>query len=144
MNEDQTRQRILAFADVDTTTDSGNTFFFYNPASLGPPDYMFPFATIVNSDVYEKYSNLNRPSVFRLSIGVAKQAFLKLFGPDDPPADFDYTVLDELMPHPEYGQMRWLCILSPSDETFEAKVAPLLNEAYEIAVSKRARSANRG
>jgi predicted DNA-binding protein (MmcQ/YjbR family) len=39
--------------------------------------------------------------------------------------------------------MSWVCVLNPSAATFEA-VRPLLAEAYELAVSKRAKRAARG
>jgi hypothetical protein len=35
-------------------------------------------------------------------------------------ADCDFTALDQIMPHPVYGQMFWVCVLNPSPETFEA------------------------
>lgn len=93
----------------------------------------------------------NRPSAFRLNIGIGKQTFRSLFG--DPAAlhsvsaddsgeisrDYNFTTLDQLMPHPVYGRMPWVCVLNPSDETFEKNVRPLLIEAYEMAVNKHKR-----
>jgi hypothetical protein len=35
---------------------------------------------LVTSDLYDQFSNLNRPSVFRLNIGIGKQTFRSLFG----------------------------------------------------------------
>ena len=141
---------------VDVVVDSGNSFFFYNPDSNLPPDHRFPFITIVTSDIYDQFSNLNRPSVFRLNIGIGKQTFRSLFGsPKLPsgtdntaesghnPSDYEFTALDRLMPHPVYGRQYWVCVLNPSDETFETKVRPLLAEAYELAVSKYDRKAAR-
>jgi hypothetical protein len=32
--------------------------------------------------------------------------------------------------------MYWVCVLNPSDETFETNVRQLLAEAYDLAVSK--------
>lgn len=141
------------FAGVDTVVDSGNTFFFYNPDTSLPPDHKFPFVTLVTNDAYDKFSDLNRPSVFRLNIGVSKNTFHSLFNQSEQPSDttesdddessYDFTTLDQFMPHPEYGRMYWLCILSPSDSTLEAKVKPLLAEAYEMAVSKYDKKAAR-
>jgi hypothetical protein len=54
----------------------------------------------------------------------------------DHSSDYDFTALDQVMPHPVYGRQYWVCVLNPSDETFETKVRPLLAEAYEMAVSK--------
>jgi hypothetical protein len=56
---------------------------------------------------------------------------------------YDFTALDQVMPHPIYGRMYWVCVLNPRDETFETKVQPLLVEAYELAVSKYKRLAAR-
>ena len=47
------------------------------------------------------------------------------------------------MPHPVYGRMFWVCVLNPSDKTFETKVQQLLAEAYDLAVSKYKRQAAR-
>ena len=150
MNEAQISQYITEMLEgVDVVVASGDSFFFYNPDSNVPPDHKFPFVTLVTSDINDQFSNLNRPSVFRLNIGVGKQTFRTLFGePKLPPygsskiesgdthSDYDFTALNQLMPHPVYGRMYWVCILNPSDETFETKVQPLLVEAYEMTVSK--------
>ena len=137
---------------VDVVTDSGTSFFFYNPDAGVPPDHKFPFVTLVTSDIYDRFSNLNRQSVFRLNIGIGRETFRALFGkPKLPPAwdsepdsagdssDYDFTALDRVMPHPVYGRQYWVCVLNPSTETFETKVRPLLAEAYEQAVSKHKR-----
>src|SRR5262249_39289236 len=133
---------------VDVVVASGNSFYFYNPDPNVPPDHKFPWATLVTSDdVYDQFSNLNRPSVFRLNVGVSKETFRALFGNPDLPkgstaefdasqSEFDFTALDRLLPHPVYGRMYWTCVLNPSAETFETKVHPLLAEAYQMAVSK--------
>ncbi len=150
MNDIEMRQYILdTFKGTDTVVNSENHFFFYNPDPNSPPDHMFPWVTLMTNDLNDQFSNLNRPGVFRLNIGVSKQTFRSLFGQpkrptsaDDPAendeasGDYDFTALDALMPHPVYGRMYWVCILSPSDETLTTKVQPLLKEAYETAVSK--------
>ena len=158
MNGSEVSQYIIeTFEDVDVVTESGNSFFFYNPANI-PPDHRFPFVTLMTNDLNDQFSNLNRPSVFRLNIGVGKQTFRSLFG--DPSllpsmrdsvmssgvntSDYDFTALDQVMPHPVYGRMLWVCVLNPNEETFETKVRQLLAEAYDLAVSKRKRQATRG
>jgi hypothetical protein len=157
MNESEISQYITeTFEGVDVVVASGDSFFFYNPDSNVPPDHRFPFVTIVTSDINDQFSNLNRPSVFRLNIGIGKQTFRALFG--DPAAlpsvsaadsgdisrDYDFTTLDQLMPHPVYGRLLWVCVLNPSEETFETKVQQPLAEAYDLAVSKYKRRATRG
>ena len=149
MNEVEMSQYITnTLEGVDVVVASDNSFFFYNPDSSMPPDHKFPFVTLMINDVNDQFSNLDRPSVFRLNIGVGKPTFRALFGlperssgsesaeSSDDDSSYDFTTLDQLMPHPVYGRMYWVCVLNPSDETLETKVRPLLDEAYEMAVSK--------
>jgi len=119
----------------------GDSFFIYDPDRNLEETRRFPFATIVTKDYgdFDNASRLDRPGVFRLNIGVSRETFTKLFGAD---GEYDFTHLDELMPHPVYGRNHFVCVLNPSDSTFHA-IAPLLREAYEIAV-KRAGSRKRG
>lgn len=137
------------FTGVDMAEAEKNSFYFYNPDPNVPPEHMFPFVTLMTNDINDQFSNLDRPSVFRLNIGVSKQTFRSLFGEPELPSDsrgapiegehtyaFDFTALDTLMPHPVYGRMYWVCILNPSAETFATKVQPLLAEAYDTAVGK--------
>src|SRR6476659_1321358 len=103
---------------------------------------MLPLATRVTNDDYDSFSNLNRPSVFRLNIGISKPTYNALLGarplPNDEAEDsgYDFTALDQLMPHPVYGRMYWVCVLNPSPATFQTVVQPLLAEAYAMAVKK--------
>ncbi len=32
---------------------------------------------------------------------------------------YDVTALDTIMPHPDYAPQSWLCVLNPSEETFQ-------------------------
>ncbi|MBP3957362.1 hypothetical protein J8F10_19120 [Gemmata sp. G18] len=129
-----TRHITETYPGVDTVVALGATFFFYNPEDGAPKDHMFPFATLVTGDEHDQFSNLNRPGVFRLNVGASKQTFQSLFQTND----HDFTALDTIMPHPVYGMMYWVCVLNPSAETFE-RVEPLLAEAYQTAVGKRAK-----
>ena len=139
MTEEEIIQYITgAFKDVETATANGDTFFFNDP------EKKFPFATLVTSDFNDQFSNLNRPGVFRLNIGPSKGSFQSLFGTPpvskasdyEPIPGYDYTVLDEVIPHPVYGRMYWVCILNPGRETFENKVKPLLLDAYELSAHR--------
>ena len=61
--------------------------------------------------------------------------------PSRPPAGeivdmtFDFTQLDTIMPHPVCGWMSWICVLNPSNDTFE-KLKPLVQEFYSFAQEK--------
>jgi hypothetical protein len=119
------------FENVETAESSGDVFFFNDP------ERKFPFATLVTGDNYDQVSNLNRPGVFRLNVGAGKETFKSLFG-SAAKESYDFAALDQIMPHPVYGMMYWICVLSPSDATFE-KVKPLLAEAYEMWAKKRSK-----
>lgn len=147
MDEAEVSRTIVeTFKDVETTYDSDNTFFFY------ASEHRFPFATLVVNDVNDTASDLERPGVFRLNIGVKRGTYQSLFGPQPTfakdggiiDAGYDYTALDTLMPHPVYAPMSWVCIVSPSAATFDKVVLPLLREAYEQEVEKHTKRATRG
>ena len=122
------------FAGVETTDNWGYKFFFYGP------DRKLPFATIATADYqYDHISNLDRPGVFRLNIGVSRQTFQSLFGASKVDVSaYDFTVLDEIMPHPEYAAQNFVCVLNPGETTFE-KVQALLAEAYDLAVRRHSK-----
>ncbi len=135
MNESSVANYITrTFPGVETTTNFGYTFFFYGS------DHKLPFATLASSDNdYDRISNLDRPGVFRLNIGVSKQTFQALFGTAKVDvSSYDFTVLDVIMPHPDYAQQYFICVLSPSEATFE-RIRALLAEAYDIAVRRYTR-----
>src|SRR5215204_525935 len=128
---------------VDVVEASGSWFFFYDPGGNLPVDQRFPFATLVVSDEYDQASDLHRPGVFRLNVGLSRETCRELFGDategDDAEARYDFTALDTIMPHPVYGTMHWVCVLNPSLETFE-RVKPLLAEAHARAARRHAGS----
>jgi hypothetical protein len=95
------------------------------------------FATIVTTDEHDlgNPSDLARPGVFRLNIGVGKASFERLVGGM---ADPDYAALDTVIPHPVYAKQRWIGILNPSRQTFDEVVKPLLAEGHDrLAGTKR-------
>lgn len=133
------------FADVYPLAAWGETSFFYNPCQQLPRGVYF--ATIKDKDgENDRASDLNRPDVFRLNIGISKSTYRSLFGlqPTRPSAGgvvetgHDFTALNQLTPHPVYGWMSWVSVLNPSTSTFET-IKPLLLEAHGLAVSKFAK-----
>ena len=89
---------------------------------------------------------INDTGVYRVNLGVRKDTFVKLFGavPKRPGAggvvemDYDFSAADCFLPHPVYAWMGWMCVLNPSEETFEA-LRPYIREAYEYAKEKFAK-----
>ena len=120
----------------------GETALFYNPDNLLPNGVYF--CTIKERDgANDKSSNLNRPGIFRVAIGLSAESYERLFGPKPArPAKgsivntgHDFTQLNDLMPHPIYAWMGWTQILSPTREHF-AEILPFIEEAHHTAVLK--------
>ena len=120
------------FEGLDTVEANGDRFFFYDPGGSLPPDRRMSFITLVTGDTYDSASNLSRPGVFRLNLGVGKDTYRALCGPQPPfPTDggiiqigHDFTAFDTLLPHPVYAAMSWVCILNPRAATFETVRPP--------------------
>jgi hypothetical protein len=132
---------VESFDGVATQEAHGYTFYFFGE------DRKLPFVTIAHpQNAWEKVSDLDRPGVYRLNIGVRPETYRALFGPQPPKAGasgvvetgHDFTALDQVMPHPHYATQSWLCVLSPSADTF-ACLQPLVREAYDLAVARDAK-----
>ncbi len=128
-----TRTILDTWPETDVVMALRATFF-----SLDPEKHWPNFATIVTTDEHDEGtpSNLWRPDVFRLNIGVGRATFQRLVGSTAEP---DYAALDRLLPHPVYARQLWISILNPSDETFRDVVLPLLTEAHDRLAAQRAR-----
>jgi hypothetical protein len=130
------------FAGLAPKATWGETSLFYNPDGVLPNGVYF--CTVKEHDgANDRASQLDRPGVFRLALGLPPGRFEQMFGPRParPPkggvvltAD-DFTATDVLMPHPVYAWMGWVQVLSPSAATF-AEMQQLLADAYALAVEK--------
>lgn len=133
------RQHIVDTHPGTSVLDAGGDLYFvHDPARDLPPERQLPWATIVTSDAHDRASDLDRPGVFRLSIGLPKARFAELW-PDG--AEHDPTALDVLVPHPVYGPMHWVAVLNP-DTTWPA-VRDLLARAHALAERKHANASRR-
>ena len=120
----------------------GESGIFYNPGGkLKRGVYVL---TVKEKDgANDRASRLEREEVYRVSLGLEKETFQRLFGmrPSRPVAGgvvkmpYDFTALDTLLPHPVYAWMGWACVLNPSAQTFE-DLQPLIKEAYSLAKNK--------
>jgi hypothetical protein len=121
-------------ADGSPAVAWGDTFVYYDPDGAAANRRM-PFATIVTKDYdgFDTASNLNRPGVFRLNIGVGRMALLELVGHTDAPVD--YTAFDRVMPHPVYATQGWVSILNPGEAT-TAQALNLLTDARTRAARR--------
>jgi len=128
-----TRTILETWPETDVVEAFGAAFF-----SLDPEKHWPNFATIVTTDEHDEGapSELSRPGVFRLNIGVGRQTFQRLTGSKTEP---DHAAFDRILPHPVYAKQLWISILNPSDATFRDVVMPLLTEAHDRLAAQRAR-----
>lgn len=116
--------------------------FFYNPdGSLKKGIY---FTTIKESDgPNDKASKLDRNGLYRISFGIGKKDYEKLFGPKPKrPAkggvvdiNFDFTLTGILMPHPVYAWMGWVAFNNPEPKDL-ATIEKLLDLSYQNSKTK--------
>jgi hypothetical protein len=127
-----TRMILESYPEAVVAEALGATFF-----SLDEKHWP-NFATIVTTDEHDEGapSDLARPGVFRLNIGVGRETFERLVGSMEAP---DYAALDRLLPHPVYARQLWISILNPTDATFRDVVLPLIAEAHDRLAAVRAR-----
>lgn len=125
----------------------GDSFVYFDAPDSDPepPDRRWPFATLVVHDYvgFDETSHLDRDGVFRVNLNVGRNRFEELVG--YPPSqhaqrrgDHDYARLDTLLPHPEYGQQAWVCVVSPGEDTADL-VRTLLTEARDRVAARRSR-----
>lgn len=131
MNIDQIRHELASHPGTCLVELNGDSFAIYDPRGDLPPQRQLPWATIVTSNAHDMASDLDRPGVFRLNLGLPRARFRELV---DPAGQYDLTALDVLLPHPVYGGQNWVCVLNP-DRTWPV-VRELLGEAAAFAVRK--------
>jgi hypothetical protein len=94
------------------------------------------FATVVWTDEHDMAtpSNLARPGVYRVNVGVDRATFERMVGSDTNP---NYAALDRFVPHPVYAKQRWIAILNPSHDTVREVLMPLIAEGHARLAAKR-------
>lgn len=126
------------------TAGSGDWFVFYDPDNITLPEKRFPFCTLVTGDRYDAASWLDRDGpTYRVNLGVDPATYEELFGPAPRQpvgsavidTGFDYTMTDQIMPHPYYAPLHWACVVNPGEQTRE-RLASLLQRAYSLAEAR--------
>lgn len=127
------RHIVDTYPGTDVIEANGDLFFVHDPDRDLPDVRRRPWATIVTSNHNDADSDLDRPGVYRLNIGLPKADFRELF----PEAgEHDTTALDVVLPHPVYAAQHWVCVLVP-DRTWPA-VQDLLDRAHAFGARKHA------
>lgn len=132
------RQTLASYPGTRLLEANGDTFAIHDPRGDLPPERQQSWATLVTSDAYDSASDLDRPGVFRVNLGLPRERFRELV---DLEAPHDLTAVDVLLPHPVYGGQNWVCVLNP-DETWPV-VRELLAEAHAFAARKYDNAARR-
>lgn len=138
MDIETIRDVLAAYPDTLIIDADGDLFAIHDPDGDYAERPRQGWATLVTSDAHDSASDLDRPGIFRLNIGLSKARFQELVDPD---ADHDLTATDVLMPHPVYGGYHWVCVLNP-DRTWPS-VRQLLTEAHTFAVRKHDNASRR-
>lgn len=96
------------------------------------------WATLIRSDAHDTVSDLSRPGVFRLNLGLPRRRYEEVVAGIGSP---DYTAFDVVMPHPVYASYGWICVLNP--EHAWPAVDSLLHVAHDFAVRRHENRARR-
>ncbi len=143
MTADEILKYCLDNLEGTVLVDSwGERGIFYNPANkLKRGVYIL---TVKEKDgENDNSSDLNRKDIYRVNLGVRKSTFKMMFGiiPKRPckggivDMNYDFKVTDQILPHPVYAWMGWICSLNPTEKTF-SELKPYIQEAYEYAKEK--------
>jgi hypothetical protein len=136
MDQLEVKEFVTGMENVQREDNYGYVFFFVGD------DHRLSFVTIANSDSeWDHVSDLNRDGVFRVNIGISKATFQDLIAKSDG-KQVDYSVLNTFLPHPEYAQQNFVCILNPSGENVKT-TKELIAEAHSIAAKRLQRKAQK-
>jgi hypothetical protein len=138
MDFDAVRDVLAAYPGTRMIEASGDFFAIYDPDGDYEHRPRQGWATLVQSDAHDDASNLSRPDVFRLNIGLPRRRYDELVAGIETP---DFAAADVLMPHPVYAGYGWVCVLNP--ERTWPTVQTLLDDAHDFAVRKHSNAVRR-
>lgn len=139
--QDMVEQVQARFEGLNLVEAWGEQSLFYNPGNLFSRGTYFCTVKSKDGD-NDRASALDRDGVWRLNFGLPNNRFVEIFGakPARPgkggviEGPWDFTTLDQLMPHPVYGWGGWVCVNCPSARTVE-KLWPLMALAHKKAAA---------
>lgn len=120
----------------------GERGIFYNPGNMLKRG-VYVLTVKEKDGEHDKSSYLSRENIYRVNLGVRKTTFITMFGsiPKRPAKggtvdmNYDFSATNQILPHPVYAWMAWICSLNPSEKTFN-ELMPLIQEAYEYTKEK--------
>lgn len=118
----------------------GDAFFYYSPDGQ-VPHHVQPYGTIITKDYPgDTASDLDPPGRWRVNIHVDRATFQQLTGeaPRSLSRSRDHAAADTVMPHPVYGELGWISVVTPGERTTDT-VLRLLRGAHDAARARFAR-----
>ena len=117
----------------------GDAFCFYAPDGQMPQTVQ-PYATAVTKDYPDDTASQLGGGRWRLNINAGRAAFTELTGeqPRSTTASWDYAAADTVLPHPVYGELGWICIVTPGPRT-RGTALQLLRDAHAAARARAER-----
>ncbi|MEU6763948.1 DUF6194 family protein [Streptomyces sp. NPDC046853] len=112
----------------------GDAFFYYAPDGQMPQNVQ-PYGTIVTKNYPDDVaSDLDPAGRWRVNVHVDRATFWELTGQEPRGAGEpgDYAATDRVLPHPVYGALGWICVVTPGERTTET-VLRLLRGAHDAA-----------
>ncbi|WP_190079584.1 DUF6194 family protein [Streptomyces longisporoflavus] len=112
----------------------GDAFFYYAPDGQMPRNVQ-PYGTIVTKNYPDDTaSDLDAAGRWRVNVHVDRATFGELTGQDQRSVSHvgDYAAADRVLPHPVYGALGWICVVSPGERTMQT-VVQLLRGAHDAA-----------
>lgn len=138
MDLDQVVAVLRAYPHTLLVEADGDAFAIHDPDHDYEQRPRQGWATVVTSDHHDTASDLSRPGVYRLNIGLARPRFAEVV---DVAAEHDPAALDVVFPHPVYAGHHWVGVLNP-DRSWPF-VRRLLDDAHAFAVRKHDNAARR-
>lgn len=109
----------------------GDAFFYYAPDGVMPRTVQ-PYGTVVTKNYPDDIaSDLDPPGRWRVNVHVGRTVARELTGERDADAA-DPATADVVLPHPVYGAVGWIAVVSPGRRT-GSLVLRLLREAHDAA-----------
>jgi hypothetical protein len=132
VTEDELTAFIGGLDDVEVVVagpDNGAPEAAWGDMFFSLPGDRMPFATIVKRDYPgDESSRLDRDGVFRLNLGIGREALRERFADG---AEQNPAALDRLFPHPVYAGHGWISVLNP--DTTDDEVRALILAAHARA-----------
>jgi hypothetical protein len=123
----------------------GDHFAYVAPDGVVPAAQ--PFATLVTKDYPDDTASLlDPPGRWRLNVHVGTRVFEELVGEspaafaerDDARTAYDFAAPDVFLPHPVYGALGWVAVVTPGVRT-SALALDLVRDAHADARRRAAR-----